>query len=207
MLFLASSSCRRKSFWVLVSLWAGAACLAGCSRGPQAPVLSDESVYQNNREGFRFDVPNGWTQIARGEIPPGTVEKERMLVEYKLLPGPNPAGLQVTCIDLSPQTNPEAYLAERMKTLGDWQKKGRGEKLSIHGRDAVRLQYLLKPFPSDFAKKMGTKAPKPEADDLREIVVFRRNERVYFFTAMLPSSDKKALGDIRRAIETIEWKS
>jgi hypothetical protein len=58
--------------------------LAGCQRPPRAPALVNEPVYQDSREGFRFLVPDGSVQEARGEMPPAPVEDERMLVEYRL---------------------------------------------------------------------------------------------------------------------------
>src|SRR5262245_64118678 len=76
--------------------------LLGCAPRPRAPALLDEPVYQNEREGFRFLVPEGWKQYARSEAPPGKGERERLLVLYRrLTPGPE-ATLEVTRADLPP---------------------------------------------------------------------------------------------------------
>src|SRR4051812_37404764 len=57
--------------------------VAGCARRPSAPPLEDSAVFRNQREGFRFSVPEGWKQRARGEVPSGKILSERMLAEYR----------------------------------------------------------------------------------------------------------------------------
>ena len=42
--------------------------LTGCEGRISAPPLEDGPVYRNTREGFRFFVPEGWKQRARGEV-------------------------------------------------------------------------------------------------------------------------------------------
>jgi hypothetical protein len=190
-------------FWA-VGWVAGLGLLGGCS-GPQAPLLSDESVYQNNREGFRFDVPNGWIQSLRGEMPSGTVQDEHPLVEYKLLDGPAPAAFQVTCIDLPQGKTVESYMAERMKGPGHWQLEEPVKTVSIHGKEAQQLRYVSKPPTTNrFGQKI--KPAATEIDDLREVSAFRFGDRIYFFAALVASSDKKALEEARRAVDSLEWK-
>src|SRR5262245_1447579 len=88
----------------------GLALLLGCTPKPVAPALRDEPVYQNDQEGFRFLVPEGWSQNARTEVPPGPVEKERLLVQYKRRPPAKPATLEVSMADLPSSTNLATYL-------------------------------------------------------------------------------------------------
>src|SRR2546423_15656230 len=70
--------------------------LLGCDSKPRAPALMDDPVYQNDREGFRFLVPDGWKQHARAEVPPGKSEKERLLVQYRRPAEGGEATLEVT---------------------------------------------------------------------------------------------------------------
>src|SRR5262245_41969592 len=85
--------------------------LAGCDSRPRAPVLRDDPVYQNDQEGFRFLAPDGWSQSMRGEVPPGKVDKERSLVEYRRKKGSAGASLRVSLADLPTSTDLAAYLA------------------------------------------------------------------------------------------------
>src|ERR1700690_3094047 len=59
--------------------------VGGCQARLSAPPLDDAPVYKNRREGFRFFVPEGWKQRARGEVPAGKIESERMLAEYRCM--------------------------------------------------------------------------------------------------------------------------
>src|SRR5205823_9809363 len=72
------------------------ALLPGCNSRPSAPALEDGPVFKDEREGFRFSVPDGWKQRARGQVPPGDLEGERMLVEDKCVTCAKPASLEVT---------------------------------------------------------------------------------------------------------------
>src|SRR5947207_1952757 len=88
------------------------ALLAGCTSRPSAPPLQDGPVYKNEREGFRFLTPEGWKQVARGEVPPGKVVGERMLVEYKCLTAAKLASLEVTVADVSPNDSLGDYVVK-----------------------------------------------------------------------------------------------
>jgi len=165
--------------------------LAGCNHRPRAPALQDEPVYLNAQEGFRFLVPTGWKQSARSILPPGPVQKERMLVEYKPPPAETAASLQVTCIDLPSGTSPESYLSTRRHGTEPWRQKGAVEPLDVNGESAVRLILT-----SRTGKEQLT----------REVVVFRRGDRAYFFTGLFPASDGKTREQVRQAVESVQWK-
>ncbi len=72
---------------------------SGCRSRPRAPLLRDDPVYQNDREGFRFLAPEGWTQSSRSEVPPGKITKELSLVDYRRKTGKG-ASFLVTLADL-----------------------------------------------------------------------------------------------------------
>jgi hypothetical protein len=163
----------------------------GCGDQPRAPSLQNEPVYQNSREGFRLLVPEGWTMHARGELPSGKLDRERMLVSYELLQSDMPAAFQITAADLTIDTNLEKYLSGRAFGISDWQLKFPPEDLEIDGQPARRYTFGR---------------PRLIGPEIREVVAFRRGERVYFFTAMFPGSDAKAREQIRRAIESLVWK-
>src|SRR5438034_9828111 len=84
----------------------------GCRSEPQAPVLRNEPVYQNDTEGFRFLTPEGWRQHAKVNVPAGKLDKERLLVQYvRLVAAERGASLDVSMADLPTSTDLATYLA------------------------------------------------------------------------------------------------
>jgi hypothetical protein len=159
---------------------------------PRAPALRDDSVYQNTREGFRFLVPEDWHQHARSEVPTGKTEKERLLVGYKRLSADKPALLEVSLVDLPAATDLEAYLAEPSYGVTRWQAAARPEPLHIQGAEAQRFVFTA----------------RVDADNMtREVVAFRRGERLYLFTGVFRTADTTARAQFRQAVESTLWKN
>lgn len=163
---------------------------AGCDSRPKAPALQDGPVFKEPREGFRFLVPEGWKQLARGQVPPGKIPGERMLAEYKCLTCSRPGALMVSVADVPLSTSLSDYLTKNTRTGEDWKLSGPAEEFTINGVPAARITYLLR-------------AGKQEA--IREIVAFRRGERAYFFKGYYAGSDAASRQAIRTAVDTIVW--
>jgi hypothetical protein len=168
-----------------------AALLLGCGSRPRAPVLRDDPVYQNDREGFRFLVPEGWKQHARTDAPPGKYPRDLLLVEYKHFAGGKGAMLQVSLADLPEATDLSTFLASPSFGVKEWKRAGSEEPLEVGGVSGVRLA-----FTGRLARQEMT----------REVVAFRRGERVYFFTGFFPRGDTEARDQIRRAVASTLWK-
>jgi prepilin-type processing-associated H-X9-DG protein len=164
---------------------------AGCSRTPSAPALRDDPVYHSANEGFRFLVPEGWVQRANAELPPGRLEKERLLVKYIYLSPDSRAQLQTSVADLPKATDLVAQAAAPSFAVSNWSLVGQPEPVETEGRSGTR--YV-------FTGRMG------KEDMTKEVTVFRRGERVYFFTGLFASGDSKARGQVQRAIATVIWK-
>ena len=168
-----------------------AALLAGCTPRPSAPALTDEPVYQNEQEGFRFLAPDGWKQQARSNLPPGKTAEERRLVEYQRPPAGKPATFEVSLVDLPEDTSLATYLGRRWSRSDQARLKSGPDKLDVGGAPAVRLAFAL----------------RREGDDLtREVTAFRRGERVYFFTGTFPARDPAARDQVRRAVASVVWR-
>lgn len=169
-----------------------AALLVGCGcSGPRAPALSDETVYHNSRENFRFLVPEGWAQQAKEDVPSGKVEKERLLVQYQRLTADKPAVLEASLADLPESTDWGDYLAGPSFGASQWRQSSPAEPIEVNGVSAVRF---------DFSGKLHGTAT------IKEVVVFRRGERVYFFTGIFPAKDTEAREQVRRAVASVIWK-
>src|SRR5438128_11020385 len=92
----------------------------GCRDQPQAPALRNEPVYQNDTEGFRFLTPEGWRQHARVNVPPGKLEKERLLVQYVRLSSEKGASIDVSMADLPTTVDLTEYLAGPSGGVKSW---------------------------------------------------------------------------------------
>ncbi len=168
--------------WCAVALLAG---LASCSTRPRAPALENAPVYHNAREGFRFLVPEGWTQQSRAEFPPGPAEKERLLVAYRFA-GSSVALFEVTLIDLAESADLAAYLGRPSFGASDWKPASPPADVACGGRTGRRLV-----FASGHLN--------------REVVAVRRGERVYLFTGLVAAEDGRARQELRRAVASILW--
>jgi hypothetical protein len=163
----------------------------GCSSEPQAPVLRNEPVYENDTEGFRFLAPEGWRLHAKVNAPPGKLEKERLLVQYVRLSSERGASLDVSMADLPAATDLTAYLAGPSGGVKSWRLAGPVAPVQINGVRADRITF--------------TSRVKNE-DTTKEVVAFRRGERWYFFSAYFAAGDGKARDQVRRAVESTIWK-
>jgi hypothetical protein len=167
-----------------------AALASGCTSRPSAPALDNDPIYKNQRAGFRFSRPEGWQQWARGDVPPGKIDGERLLVEYKSLSGDKPATLEVSVASVDPTASLSEFVTRSTLTGEDWRLKGPGENFKINGEPAVRIIYAMR---------------ADNKEMVREIVAFRRGERVYFFKGFYEGSDSAARREIRSAVDTVVW--
>ncbi len=164
--------------------------LAGCGSNPRAPALEDEAVYNNSREGFRFLVPEGWTQQAKAEVPSGKLDKGCSLVQYQRSTDP-PAVLEASLADLAESTDLAEYLAEPSFGASQWRQISPAEDIQVNHIAAMRFVFTAK-----LARGETTK----------EVVVIRRSGRVYFFNGIFPAKDAEAREQIRRAVASLIWK-
>lgn len=175
--------------WIPLLAVFSASVLAGCQPKPKAPALLDEPVYQSD-EGFRFLVPEGWIMAARGNVPPGRLDKERLLVQYRRAEGDSQATLEVSAADLPEDSDLADYLSGPSFSATHWNQTGQPEKLEAGGKPGVRYR-----FRADVRRERLAK----------EVTAFRRGDRVYFFTLLFAPSDATAPEQIRRAIGRLVW--
>ncbi len=180
----------RRRWGVAVGLGLAGLLLAGCGR-PRAPVLEDSPVYQNDREGFRFLVPEGWIMTARADVPPGRAEKERLLVQYRRREGGEVATLEVSLADLPAGTDLAAYLEGPAYDVEHWHRRGEAEAVDVGGVPAVRLAFIGRSEGKELAK---------------EVTGFPRGSRTYFFTAVYFPGDASAPEQVRRAVASTIWR-
>jgi hypothetical protein len=170
---------------------AGIAILAAALRDrPRAPVLGDEPVYQNSREGIRFLVPEGWTQFARGEAPSGKPCQEWTLVEYQLHGTETQTVLRLTCVDLPESSDVQQFLAKHWPDA-TLTALGPSQPITVDGVAGTDTLYTL-----------GPKGGKI----VHEVYAFRRGGRVYLFAGIFAEDDSRARQQVRRAVESVQWR-
>ncbi len=128
-------------------------CRLGCQTQPKAPALIDEPVYQSD-EGFRFLVPEGWIMAARRTVPPGPVEKERLLVQYRRADGDKQATLEVSLADLPEDTDLASYLSGPRSPPATGSQSGTRETLEVGGVNGTRLRFLAGAKGTEMAKEV-----------------------------------------------------
>jgi hypothetical protein len=181
----------KRSNWFLGALILVAS-LSGCRQRPRAPLLQDDPVYHNATEHVRFLAPEGWTQHARSEFPPGPIPEEHLLVDYLHWTGDMPAILELSVVDLPESTDLLTYLTtKRAKSFGaqQWQVVSSGEQVEAGGASGQR-----------FVMESNEHAART-----KEVTVFRRGRRVFFFIGVFLTGDMTARDQIRRAIKSIVW--
>lgn len=161
----------------------------GCRPKPKAPALIDEPVYQSD-EGFRFLVPEGWIMTAKSNVPPGPVEKECTLVQYRPDSGDSSASLEISLMDLPEDANLADYLSGPSYSVRHWNSLGKVESIEAGGVSGKRFRFNGKADKSELAK---------------EVTAFRRGGRVYFFTVVNSPKDTAASEQTRRSISGLVW--
>lgn len=174
---------------LLLALVAAAA--AGCSGGPRAPALTADAVYENDRAGLRFAVPDGWLMTMRTEPPDGHWPKPMRLVRYMPSNPEARADLELLAADVPDGTDVLAYLAENPFGSQKWANTPARE-LTINGATATRFESA-----AAGGKKQGYR---------REVTAFRRGGRVYFFKVVYDESDATTRDQVRRSVESVVWK-
>jgi hypothetical protein len=188
MLVIPSPWRHRVGMSLLVALVLGPA--VGCSRGPRAPALLDEPIYENRQEGFHFVTPDGWKMQSRTELPPGKLTEERSLVKYERQTGERSSSLEVSMADVPSETDLTTCLQQRAAAPAPWPLAKPMERLTLGGQPAARAIFV---------------SPLPVEREVHEIVAVRHGSRVYYFTAVLPVGDTRARDEVRKALATLSW--
>lgn len=161
----------------------------GCAPKPRAPALVDGAVYHNDKEGFRFAVPDGWFQQIKTDLPPGPVTKERTLVQYRVFE-PSAASLEVAVRDFDEEPNVEEYLTTKKIAGTLWKLREPVAPVSLGDRDAQR--YFLE------ANVRGQRT-------FREVIAYRRGTRLYLFNGMFLPGDTLHQEQIRQSLAGMRW--
>lgn len=174
---------------IALGLLVAMAVAIGCAPKPRAPALVDGAVYQNDKEGFRFAVPDGWFQQIKTDLPPGPVTKERTLVQYRVFES-SAASLEVAVRDFDEEPDVEKYLTTKKIAGTLWKQREPVAPVSLGDREAQR--YSLE------ANVRGQRT-------FREVIAYRRGKRLYLFNGMFLPGDTVHQEQIRQALAGLRW--
>ena len=172
--------------WLLAVIVAS----CGCDSAPQAPELVDSPVYQNDSEGFRFRVPEGWTQTANANLPPGNFEGENFLVRYLVQSPAGGSTLQVLCVIDKDQKDLAEHHLKPSFGVANWKLTSGPDAVDHSVGEAIRM----------------TCAGRFQSSKMhKEVLCIRRDNRVYSFVGLYFDGDDKAQHAIRRALDSLQW--
>ncbi len=159
--------------------------VAGCQDRPKAPALRDDPVFEDAQAGVRFLAPTGWIETARSAFPPGPAEKDTMLVRYQSPPTEKSAVFEVSFVDAPESADVTAMLAAPSHGASNWASSEPPEPLKLN---AAATRYHL-------AHKNMSK----------ESIVFRRGDRLYFFTFVYLNSDSTVRERMHDVVQSVVW--
>ena len=162
----------------------------GCESNPQAPVLRNSPVYQSETEGFRFRVPDGWSQTANSSLPSGDVPRDIFLARYSLETSEGGASLQVLGRNDVPSEQLVEHLSQPAFGVERWELLEPPTEIDVGSVPAERL--VLK----------GLLQGKPL---IKHATCFHRNGRLYTFLGMYSQTDQNARQQIERALDSLLW--
>ena len=177
---------------VRAPVWAALACtlsVVGCGSKPSAPAIQDSAVYENNQEGLTFLVPKGWSCSASATLP-AAIEGEMVLAQWRMSSPEQGASVEILCFDDVQQSDLQKYHEQASHAVEKWTASQEPEKLQIHGVDATRHAYTGLMNRSEMTK---------------EVVCFRRGNRVFSFIGLFVVEDEKAQQQLRRAVGSTRW--
>lgn len=181
---------RRFPAIIVGSLVLLAALLPGCDSRPSAPTLRDAPVYRSATEGFRFRVPDGWTQTANSALPPGELPKEIFLARYRVQSPEGGASLQVLGRnDLPAEALPE-HFQQPAFGVPSWKVVEPLQTLTVNGEPAERLVLS------------GVMRGKTM---MQHVTCFHRRGRLYAFVGLYWQTDPTVRQQVERAVESVIW--
>jgi hypothetical protein len=151
--------------------------------------LSDEPIYENVREGLRFNVPKGWLQQMKTDLPPGPVPKERTLVLYRVFE-PSPANFEVSVRDIEKDEEIAPFLARKEMAGAKW---------------TPRSENTPWPVPEWAVGSYRLQAKVKEILTYRDVLAARRGSRIYFFNVIYWPKHPARRDEGREAMKSVKW--
>ncbi|MFV0445462.1 MAG: hypothetical protein ACK5Q5_17930 [Planctomycetaceae bacterium] len=153
-------------------------------------MLRDSPVYQSTTEGFRFRVPEGWSQTANSALPPGDLPRDIFLARYTVQSQEGGASLQILARNDVSTGELTTYSQQPAFGIDDWKVIEPLTTIEIAGESADRLMLS--------GKLQGKTMHK-------HVTAFHRHGRLYAFVGLYWETDKTVRQQIERAVDSLVW--
>lgn len=162
----------------------------GCDSSPRAPLLRDAPVYRSESEGFRFRVPEGWSQSANSVLPAGDLPGDIFLTRYQVTTTEGGASLQIICRnDVSADKLEEHWSGPAFGVMA-WKLE---EPLKNVTAGPVAGERIV------FSGLLGKKTL------MKHVTCLHKNKRLYSFVGLYWQNDEFARQQIERALDSLIW--
>lgn len=165
--------------------------VAGCQDRPRAPVLANETVYQNDAIGVTFVTPESWTLYAKTTLPPGPLNRPIRLTAYAHVADKFHAEFELYAVDTPPGSDLLDYLATHKLSPEAWTPVRKPTPETVRGVPATRYSLA------------GAKA---DAKMRREIVAFPRGDRQFLVVVTHHADDTPARDQAQKSLESVTWR-
>jgi hypothetical protein len=166
------------------------ACSGGCDSGPRAPLLRNSPVYHNESEGFRFRVPDGWSQSANAVLPAGELPGDIILTRFQVKTTEGGASMQIICRNDLPVDQLEAHWSGSAFGVKEWNVEEPLQKTRAGQVEGERIIY---------SGLLGGKTI------MKHVTCLHRNKRLYSFIGLYWQNDLFAREQVERALDSLIW--
>ncbi len=162
----------------------------GCDSAPRAPLLRDSPVYHSESEGFRFRVPEGWSQSTNSVLPPGDLPGDTFLTRYQVKTTEGGASMQIICCNDVATDQLEKHWSGPAFGVKTWKLE---EPLANVKAGPVAGERIV------YSGLIGNKTI------IKHVTCLHKNKRLYSFVGLYRQNDVFARQQIERALDSLIW--
>lgn len=179
-----------RSLWAWGLLAGTIAGSSGCDSSPRAPLLRNSPVYHSESEGFRFRVPEGWSQSANTVLPAGDLPGDIFLTRYQVKTTEGGASLQIICRNDLSAEQLEQHWSGPAFGVTSWKVEEALKNVTAGPVAGERIVY---------SGLLGGKTI------VKHVTCLHKNKRLYSFVGLYWQTDEFARQQIERALDSLIW--
>ena len=162
----------------------------GCDSSPHAPLLRDSPVYHSESEGFRFRVPEGWSQSTNTVLPAGDLPGDVFLTRYQVKTTEGGASLQIICRNDVSAGQLEEHWSGPAFGVATWKVEEALQNVKAGPVAGERIVY---------SGLLGGKTI------MKHVTCLHKNKRLYSFVGLYWQNDLFAREQLERALDSLIW--
>ena len=163
---------------------------SGCDSSPRAPLLRNSPVYHSESEGFRFRVPEGWSQSANSVLPAGDLPGDIFLTRYQVKTTEGGASMQIICCNDVAAEQLEKHWSGPAFGVKTWKVEESLQNVKAGPVPGERIVY---------SGLLGGKTI------MKHVTCLHKNKRLYSFVGLYWQNDLFAREQVERALDSLIW--